>query len=401
MKPFCRDTWVEVNLDAISANVQTFRRHLPAETGIMAVVKADGYGHGAVEVGKQALESGANSLAVAMLDEAIVLREAGIDAPILVLGYTPADSVESASRLQVQLTAYHADWIAEANRVLLQGNLAPVGIHIKTDTGMGRLGVRTKEELLRVVNALEESQKLSWTGIFTHFACADEPDTTHVRRQHETFESFLQSLRSAGKKLPMIHCCNTAAAIAFPEWGYDTIRLGIGLYGLYPSPYMKDRADVELVPALALKTKIAHVKTATDEAFTVSYGATYTAKPGEQIATLPIGYADGYSRLLSNRGKVLYNGARASIVGRVCMDQIMVRIEQGTAQVNDEVVLYGKQGEDEISLDEVAALIGTINYEVPCMLNYRIPRVYFQNGKETGVFHPITMKHAPKESVNN
>lgn len=401
MKPFCRDTWVEVNLDAISANVKTFRNHVPEKTCIMAVVKADGYGHGSVEVGRQALESGANSLAVAMLDEAIVLREAGITAPILVLGYTPAGAIEPASRLQIELTAYHADWIADANLFLQQAGLAPVGIHIKTDTGMGRLGVRTAEELLRVVNALEESHKLAWTGIFTHFACADEPDTTHVRRQHETFQSLLQSLRSAGKDLPMIHCCNTAAAIAFPEWGYDTIRLGIGLYGLYPSPYMKDRADVALVPALSLKTKIAHVKTATNESFTVSYGATYTAQPGEQIATLPIGYADGYSRLLSNRGEVLYNGTRASIVGRVCMDQIMVRIEQRTAQVDDEIVLYGKQGEDEISLDEVAALIGTINYEVPCMLNYRIPRVYYRNGKETGVFHPITMKQAPKESVNN
>jgi len=400
MRPFCRDTWVEVDLDAISANVQTLRNHLPAATGIMAVVKADGYGHGAIEVGRQALLSGANSLAVAMLDEAIVLREAGIEAPILVLGYTPAESVKAASRFKIELTAYDPDWIAEANRVLQKADLAPVGIHIKTDTGMGRLGVRTAEELLRTVEALEESGKLSWTGIFTHFACADEPDATHVRRQHKTFQRLLDSLRSAGRKLPTVHCCNTAAAIAFPEWGYDTIRLGIGLYGLYPSPYMKDRADVALVPALSLKTRIAHVKTAT-EPFTVSYGATYTAQPGETIATLPIGYADGYSRLLSNRGEVLYKGTRASIVGKVCMDQIMVRIEQGTPQVDDEVVLYGKQGEEEMSLDEVAALIGTINYEVPCLLNYRIPRVYYRNGKETGVFHPIAIKHAPKESVNN
>lgn len=400
MKPFCRDTWVEVNLDAISANVQTFRRHLPASTGIMAVVKADGYGHGAVEVGRQALMSGADSLAVAMLDEAIVLREAGIEAPILVLGYTPAESVEPASRLQVELTAYDPDWIADANRILQQADLPPVGIHIKADTGMGRLGVRTAEELLRVANAVEASPRLTWTGIFTHFACADEPDTTHVRRQHETFQSLLQALRAAGKQLPKVHCCNTAAAIAFPEWGYDTIRLGIGLYGLYPSPYMKDRADVALVPALSLKTRIAHVKTAT-EPFTVSYGATYTAQPGETIATLPIGYADGYSRLLSNRGEVLYNGTRASIVGRVCMDQTMVRIEKGTPRVDDEVVLYGKQGEEEISLDDIAALLGTINYEVPCLLNYRIPRVYYRNGRQTGVFHPIAAKQAPHENVNN
>lgn len=394
MKPFCRDTWVEVNLDAIRANVETFRSHLPKSTGIMAVVKADGYGHGAVHVGKEALASGANSLAVAMLDEAVILREAGIEAPVLVLGYTPVESVEIASRLRVELTAYNSDWMIQANELLQQAGLEAVGIHIKTDTGMGRLGVRTTEELLHVVSTLEASPKLTWTGIFTHFACADEPDITHVRRQHETFQAFLQDLRDAGKHLPMIHCCNTAAAIAFPEWGYDSIRLGIGLYGLYPSPYMKERADVSLVPALSLKTRIAHVKTDT-EPFTVSYGATYCAQPGEQVATLPIGYADGFSRLLSNRGEVLYNGTRAPIVGRVCMDQVMVRLEPGAGQVNDEIVLYGKQGDEEISLDEVAALIGTINYEVPCMLNYRIPRVYFQSGEEVGVFHPLTMKHAP------
>lgn len=389
MKPFCRDTWVEVDLDAIRANVQTFRQHLPNHTGIMAVVKADGYGHGSVQVGKEALAAGATSLAVAMLDEAVVLRQAGIEAPILVLGYTPVESVEIASRLQVELTAYSEEWIFQADRLLQSAAASPVGIHVKTDTGMGRLGVRTPDELLRVVDALESSDRLAWTGIFTHFACADEADTTHVRRQHDRFQSLLQALRTAGKTLPKVHCCNTAAAIAFPEWGYDTIRLGIGLYGLYPSPYMKEQAAVCLQPALSLKTRIAHVKTA-EEPFTVSYGATYTAQPGEQVATLPIGYADGYSRLLSNRGTVLYRGSRAPIVGRVCMDQIMVRIEQGTAQVNDEVVLYGKQGEEEISLDEVASLLGTINYEVPCMLNHRIPRVYLRQGKEVAVVHVLT-----------
>ena len=400
MKPFCRDTWVEVDLDAIRANVETFRRHVPASTGIIAVVKADGYGHGAVRVGEEALASGADSLAVAMLDEAIVLREAGIQAPILVLGFTPARSVEIASRLKVQLTAYNSDWITQANALLQQANLESIGLHIKVDTGMGRLGVRTQEELMQVVTAVEQSSKLDWSGIFTHFACADESDTTHVRRQHETFQTLLQSLRDAGKKLPMIHCCNTAAAIAFPEWGYDSIRLGIGLYGLYPSPYMKERKDVSLVPALSLKTRIAHVKTAT-EPMTISYGATYCAQPGEQVATLPIGYADGFSRLLSNSGEVLYNGFRSPIIGKVCMDQIMVRLEQGTGQPGDEIVLYGKSGDEEISLDEVAARIGTINYEVPCMLNYRIPRVYFRNQEEVGVFHPLTMKQVAQKTVNN
>ncbi len=400
MKSFCRDTWVEVDLDAIRANLEAFRRHLPEKTGIMAVVKADGYGHGAVHVGKEALASGADSLAVALLDEALILRRAGITAPILVLGYTPVESIVTASELEVELTAYSVEWITEANEILRENDHKPIGIHVKIDTGMGRLGVRTTEDLFAVVGALEECSKLKWTGIFTHFACADEPDTTHVRRQHVLFQSFLQALREANKTLPTVHCCNTAAAIAFPDWGYDTIRLGIGLYGLYPSLYIKERADVILVPALALKTKIAHVKKA-DEPFTVSYGATYTAQPDEWIATLPIGYADGYSRLLSNRGEVLYNGSRYPIAGRVCMDQIMVSLKSTEAAVNDEVVLYGKQGDEEISLDEIADLLGTINYEVPCMLNYRIPRLYLRDQKVTDVFHPLTMKHSSRENVNN
>lgn len=401
MKPYCRDTWVEVDLDAIRANVQAFRRHIPASAGIMAVVKADGYGHGAFHVGREALDSGADSLAVAMLDEAIVLRKAGITAPILVLGYTPPDSVVAASRWEVELTAYHADWMTEANRLLQEASAKPVGIHIKVDTGMGRIGVRAKDELFAVVEALENSPMLRWAGIFTHFATADEPDITLVCEQHERFQSCLRALRETGRRLPRVHCSNTAAAIAFPEWGYDTIRLGIGLYGLYPSAYMKQQARVQLVPALSLKTRIAHVKRMTEAPYTTSYGATYTAQPGEQIATLPIGYADGFSRLLSNRGSVLYKGCRAPVVGRVCMDQIMVRIDHGTARVGDEVVLYGKQGDDEISLDEVADWLGTINYEVACMLDHRIPRVYLRGGKVVDVYHSLTRQHDLSQSVNN
>ncbi|MBO8164052.1 MAG: alanine racemase [Brevibacillus sp.] len=389
MKWFCRDTWIEVDLDAIAANVTAFRRHIPASTAIMAVVKADGYGHGAVHVGRAALASGADSLAVAMLDEAIVLRKAGITAPILVLGYTPVDSVEQAAAYNIALTVYHADWVEQATRIL-QGTDGPnrLDVHVKVDTGMGRLGVRTEQELLLVVEALHRSDVLTWAGIFTHFACADEPDTTHAAGQHARFGELLSALQSKGYALPMVHCCNSAAAIAFPEWGYDAIRLGISLYGLYPSAHLRDQGAVRLTPALSLKTRIAHVKSA-DQPMTVSYGATYVAAPGEQIATLPIGYADGFSRLLSNRGTALHKGRRVPIVGRVCMDQVMVRIEAKDAEVGDEVVLYGRQGAEQITLDEVAEQLGTINYEVACMLNYRVPRVYLREGRIVDYCHQI------------
>lgn len=393
MKPFCRDTWVEVDLDAVRSNVQAIRQHIPEKTGIIAVVKADGYGHGSVQVGREALAAGADCLAVAMLDEAIVLRKAGITAPILVLGYTPLDSVEQAFSLDVELTAYQLEWINEADRVLAKigGGDRKLGIHVKVDTGMGRLGIRSSRELIEIAGALQQASSLKWNGLFTHFACADEEDTTHVLGQHERFQAILRDLTEQGFALPNVHCCNTAAAIAFPDWGYDMIRLGIGLYGLYPSMYLKEQAQVKLTPALSLKTRITHTRNA-EEPMTVSYGATYTAKVGEQVATLPIGYADGFSRLLSNRGSALHAGRRVSIIGKVCMDQSMVRIDANDAQVGDEVVLYGRQGSEEISLDEVAGLLGTINYEVSCMLNYRVPRVYLRGGKVVETCHKLMTK---------
>lgn len=393
MKAFCRDTWVEVDLDAIRGNVLALRRHIPAGTNIMAVVKADGYGHGAVHVAREALASGASELAVAMLDEAMILRDAGIAAPILVLGYTPVESIDQARKYGVELTAYHAEWIRQAAEICAKDSsgLPPLRIQLKLDTGMGRIGIRQTAELLSIVKLLTQFENLEWAGIFTHFACADEADTRHVREQHDRFMAMLSALREAGYSLPKVHCCNSAAAIAFPEWGYDLVRFGIGLYGLYPSAHIKQLDVITLRPALQLKTKIAHVKRP-NEPYTVSYGATYTAEANEQIATLPIGYADGFSRSLSNRGTALHNGRRVSLVGRVCMDQIMVKIEDNEAKVGDEVVLYGKQGSEEISLDEVAEALGTINYEVACMLNYRLPRVYVREGQIVDICHRIHNK---------
>lgn len=392
MKPYIRDTWVEVDLDAIAANVHVISRHTSDKTRTMAIVKADGYGHGAVAVSRAALAAGADALGVAMLDEAMVLRQAGISAPILVLGYTPVEGVTPASEYDVELTVYHESWVQAAGHLLAEAAaIRPVGLHIKVDTGMGRLGVRTDEELLALAARIEASSHLRWTGIFTHFACADEADTAHAEAQHARFATALDMLTKSGFQLPTVHCCNTAAAIAFPQWGYDMIRFGIGLYGLYPSRYMQGRQDVVLTPALSLKTRVAHVKRATEE-MTVSYGATYTAQPEEVIATLPIGYADGFPRAFSNRGSALVAGRKMPIVGRVCMDQTMIRVEGVKTHVGDEVVLYGRQGEESITLDEAAELLGTINYEVPCMINYRVPRVYKQGGQVVDVCHSLLKK---------
>ncbi|GEC92016.1 MULTISPECIES: alanine racemase [Brevibacillus] len=388
MKQLFRETWIEVNLDAIKKNIRAIRRHIPEQTKIMAVVKANAYGHGSAGVARHALEYGATSLAVAILEEGIVLRKAGIAAPILVLGFTPLSRVKEAVAWNIELSAFQTDWIKKADKMVKSTAFSNrLNIHINVDTGMGRLGVRTKSGLLSVVKALTSSSSLAWTGIFTHFSTADEPDQTLTKAQHELFVDYLRYLKEKGFELPTVHMSNTAATIAFPEYSADMIRLGIGMYGLYPSAYIRQLNRVKLVPALSLKSRFSYVKTMLTPPFTISYGATYIAKRGEVIGTIPIGYADGYSRALSNRGFVLYRGRRLPIAGRVTMDQMMVSLGEGSGKQGDEVVIYGKQGNREITVDEIAEMLGTINYEVVATLSNRIPRLFLENGVVVEITH--------------
>ncbi|MBW7977390.1 alanine racemase [Bacillus velezensis] len=390
MKKLCREVWIEVDLDAIKKNVRAIRRHIPNTSKIMAVVKANAYGHGSVEVARQALESGASELAVASVEEGIVLRRAGITAPILVLGFTALSCVKKSAVWNITLSAFQVSWIKKANRILeKEADSKRLSIHINVDTGMGRLGVRTEEDLLAVVKALKSSTYLSWDGIFTHFSTADEPDTELTMLQHEKFISFLLFLKNQDITLPTVHMCNTAAAIAFPEFSADMIRLGIGLYGLYPSASIKELNLVDLTPALSLKARIAYVKAMVTDPRTVSYGATYIAEPGEIIATIPIGYADGYSRALSNRGFILHRGRRVPVAGRVTMDMIMVSLGENEGKQGEEVVIYGKQQGAEISVDEIAEMLGTISYEVLSVLSRRVPRFYFRDGKIIKISAPV------------
>ncbi|MDU0811560.1 alanine racemase [Bacillus siamensis] len=396
MKKLCREVWIEVDLDAIKKNVRAIRRHIPKKSKIMAVVKANAYGHGSVEVARQALESGASELAVASVEEGIVLRRAGIKAPILVLGFTALSCVKKSALWNITLSAFQVSWVKKANQILeKEADSKRLSIHINVDTGMGRLGVRTEEDLLAVVKALKSSTYLSWDGIFTHFSTADEPDTELTMLQHEKFISFLRFLKNQDIPLPTVHMCNTAAAIAFPEFSADMIRLGIGLYGLYPSAYIKELNLVDLTPALSLKARIAYVKAMVTEPRTVSYGATYIAEPGEIIATIPIGYADGYSRALSNRGFILHRGRRVPVAGRVTMDMIMVSLGDSEGKQGEEVVIYGKQKGAEISVDEIAEMLGTINYEVVSVLSRRVPRFYIRDGEIIKVSAPVLYVQMP------
>jgi alanine racemase len=373
-----RPTWVEINLDHIRHNLKQFQRHIGPQVQIMAVVKADGYGHGAVEVARAAISAGASSLAVAMPDEGIELRRAGLEAPVLLLGYTDPEHAPLLHKYRLTPVLYHL----EAARALSgwfdgRGEILPV--QVKVDTGMSRVGVAAGEaaEFIALLSGLPG---LRLEGVLTHFAAADEEDPAFTEAQIEKFEAILAACRARGIEIPLVHAANSAAALQHPLSRYNVIRLGISLYGCYPSPHF-DGDPLQLRPALEFKSKIILCKTL-PPGTGVSYGCTYRTGKQSRIATVPVGYADGYHRLLSNSGEVLVRGRRVPVVGRICMDQFMADVSDvPEAAEGDEVVLYGRQGDEEISVDQVAEKLGTINYEVLCSVGKRVPRLYLTRGR--------------------
>ena len=383
---YYRDTVAEVDLDAIRHNVRQFRRHLPKSVRLMAVVKADAYGHGAVPAARAALSAGADSLAVAFLDEALELRAAGVSAPILVMGYTPPRAVGEAVRNDVTLTVYSEE-VVEALGCQVAREGRSVDVHVKVDTGMGRIGL-LEEDFPAFLRHFARFPRLRIGGVYTHFACADEPDKGYTHFQHRCLLRFLDQLREAGMDTPLVHCSNSAAAIALPEYRHALVRIGIGMYGYYPSEELNRRV-IRLKPALTLKTRIVRLKRP-PKGTGISYGKTVTVDGSRWIATIPVGYADGLSRRLSNRGSALVKGRRVPIVGRVCMDQTMLDVTEAMpVSVGDEVVLYGRQGDEVICVDEVARLLDTISYEVTCAVGWRVPRVYLEGGKPVEVINRL------------
>lgn len=372
MRDFYRDTWAEVDLSAIHWNIKKTKEHVKDQTDIFAVVKANAYGHGMIQVAKTALGAGATRLAVAFLDEALVLRRAGFTVPILVLGASQPEAAEIAAENGITLTVFSPSWLQSAATSLPKKHV--LSIHIKCDTGMGRLGIRTSDELTELINIINSHHMFYLEGIFTHFSTADEIDTNYFRKQLQTFQSFLQTFKHLP---PIIHCANSAAALRFPETNFNAVRLGIPMYGLSPSAEIKPLLPFSLKPAFTLQTKIVHIKKI-HKGDQISYGRTYTAKQTEWIATLPIGYADGWIRMLSGQ-EVLVDGERVPIIGRICMDQCMIRLPRQMA-IGTRVTLIGKQGQEEITIDEIAKKLQTINYEVPCLISSRVPRVYLQSG---------------------
>lgn len=368
--------WAEINLKAVARNMQEIRRIVSPRAEVMAVVKADAYGHGAVEVARVVLANGAVRLAVARVEEGKELRTAGIDIPILLLGYTSYSQFAEVIDLSLAQAVYAPEMAAVLNAAA--GRLGKrAAVHVKIDTGMGRLGLQCGEVAAKEVLQIARLPHLDVEGIFTHFATADSRDKSYALEQFNLFVSFLEGLRKEGLEIPLQHCANSAALIDLPQTHLNMVRPGIIIYGLYPSDEVQ-HSLISLQPAMTFKTRVAQVKKV-PAGYRISYGATYRVPRPTVIATLPVGYADGYNRLLSSKGEVLIHGQRAQVVGRVCMDQCMVDAGHiDGLRPEDEVVLFGRQEGNVLPVEEVAEAIGTINYEVVCMVNSRVPRVYLK-----------------------
>lgn len=372
-----RVTTAIVSLDAIARNLGRVRDRVGGNTQVLAVVKADAYGHGALAVARTVVEAGAGWLGVALVEEGIELRRGGLEVPILVMGSTPPHLGRVLIEHRLDQAIYHPLY-ARALAESVGGSAARVRVHFKIDTGMGRLGV-PPAEAAAAARAIVDLPGMELVGVMTHFAAADAPDKGHTLEQLRRFLEAIREIEGAGISIPLRHAANSAALLDLPETHLDMVRPGIALYG-YP-PSLSGSQDSLWEPALAFGTTIAQIKKV-PKGGTVSYGCTYEAPEDVLVATLPVGYADGYNRLLSNRGNVLVRGQRVPVIGQVCMDMIMVDVT-GVAgvQEGDEVVLLGRQGDETLLADEWAARLGTITYEVLCNISKRVPRSYLRHGK--------------------
>ncbi len=365
-----RPTYAEIDLSAIAFNIRQIKRRV-GPTKVMAVVKANAYGHGMIEVARTALENGADYLGVALLEEGIRLREAGFQCPVLVFGGAFEDQISQFLQYDLEISLY-SDRIAQALAREASESGKRAKVHIKVDTGMGWVGVPW-EEASSFLQRTSQLRSLDIVGIYTHFATSDEKDTSFAYLQLRRFNRVLDEIKAKGINIPLRHAANSGAILNLPEAYLDMVRPGIMIYGYYPS--QGAFKNLPLKPALTLKSRVIFVKKVA-AGTSISYGRDYVTPRETSIATLPIGYADGYNRLLSNWGEVLIRGRRYPVVGRVCMDQIMVDVGEDEVQVGDEVVLIGRQGKEEISMYEVCQKLNTIPYEVCCWISERVPRVY-------------------------
>lgn len=379
MKTYSR-VYARIDLDAIAANMERMKQNLHADTKMMAVIKADGYGHGAVPIA-QMLEPVDYiwGFAVATLDEAVVLRSEGVQKPILVLGCVFPDQYMEMLKYDIRMNVYTEE-MAEAISQMASREGMTAYMHIKLDTGMARLGFESSMASVEAISRIAKMKNVCMEGIFTHFAKADETDKSFTKKQLQDFQWVTERLKERKVTFVYEHCANSAAIIDIPEAKFNLVRAGIATYGLYPSDEV-NKKNVVLKPALALKSHVAFVKEI-PEGTPISYGGTYVSEDVMKIATIPVGYADGYPRNLSNIGYVLIRGKKAPIVGRVCMDQFMVDVTHiDGVNFGDNVTLIGKDGNESIIVEELSGLSGRFPYEFICDLGKRIPRVFVRNGK--------------------
>ena len=385
MNSFVKRTWAEINLDAIIHNYKEIRRQTDKNAMVCCVVKADGYGHGAVELARVDERLGADWFAVSNIEEAMELRRAGIQLPILILGYTPCDCAGLLSRENIAQTVYSTDYAQELSQSAGKAGVR-VNIHLKLDTGMTRIGLMC-QHFDRDNSSIDEAEiickmpGLIPQGVFTHFSVSDEAKDgkDFTLHQFHCFMHVVEELEKRGIHFDIRHCANSGAVIDYKQTHLDMIRAGIILYGLSPSRKLRGRLD--LIPAMELKSVISHVKEVEPGAF-VSYGRTFVTQNRMKTATIPVGYADGYIRTLAKDGSIELHGRRAKLIGRVCMDQIMADVTAiEEAKRGDEVTLFGTGKDGGPTADDIAAWCRTINYEVTCLIGKRVARVYLKDGQ--------------------
>ncbi len=373
-------TWAEIDIDALKYNASNIRKITNPNARLMAVVKADAYGHGYRECCKALLDSGVDCLAVAIVAEAKELRRSGFDVPILILGATLAEEADDIVEYDIMPNIYNYEFAKCLSDSAKRHNKT-VKIHLKIDTGMSRLGFACGEdntEVIKEIVRISELANVEIDGIFSHLACADEADKEYTLLQLNRFSKLIGELEEIGINIPCKHIANSAAIMMYPEAHFDMVRAGIILYGYYPSMEV-DKSRLDLKPVMTLKSRVTQVKK-TEAGRGVSYGKTYITDRETKIATIPIGYADGYPRCLSHKAAVVAGGKLCNVIGRICMDQCMIDVTNvNNISIGDEVIIYGN---DKITADDVAGWMDTINYEVLCMVSKRIPRIYQENGRE-------------------
>lgn len=385
MKKFVKRTWAEVNINNIKHNFRKIKNKLNSETKLLCVLKADAYGHGSEFLVKEYEKMGADFFGVSNLDEAMQLRKAGARKPILIFGYTPSECADVLANNNISQTVFSLEY-AKQLQTQCKNKGVNIKAHIKIDTGMSRIGffAQNEESRKKSINEILEINNMTEIeieGMFTHFSVADDTanEKNYTLMQINNFKNIINNLESKKLHIPLKHCCNSGGMINFPDMHLDMVRAGIILYGLYPSEEIAQK--ISLKPSMSLKTVISQIKII-PKGTSVSYGRTFVADKEIKIASVAIGYADGYSIKFSNNSEMIVRGKRSKVLGRVCMDQLMIDVSDvDGVREGDVVTVFGGDGENYISVDELAKNIGTINYEIVCLIGKRVPRVYFENGE--------------------